>query len=38
MLTRIQRFDPIFSMEVNVMRAAFNLEPRYWVTMLTIEE
>ena len=37
-LTRIRRFDPIFSMEVDVMRPAFNLEPKYRVTMLITEE
>jgi hypothetical protein len=34
----LQRLDPIFNMEVDVMRPAFNLEPKYWVTMFTREE
>jgi hypothetical protein len=34
-LTRLHKSDPIFSMGVNVMRPAFNLEPKYGVTMLT---
>jgi len=36
--TRLQKSDPIFSMEVDVMRPAFNLEPKYRVTMLTRDE
>jgi hypothetical protein len=32
---RIQRSDPVFSMAVDFMRPAFNLEPKYRVTMLT---
>ena len=35
---RLQRMDPIFNMGVDVMRSAFNLEPKYSVTMLTREE
>jgi hypothetical protein len=34
-LKRLQQSDPIFSMGVDVMMPAFNLEPRYRVTMLT---
>jgi len=32
---RIQRSDPIFTMGVDFMRLAFNLEPKYRVAMLT---
>jgi len=35
---QLQRSDPIFSMEVNVMRPVFNLEPKYRVTLWTREE
>jgi len=35
---RLQRSDPILNMEVDVMRPAFNLEPKYRVTMFTREE
>jgi len=35
---QLQQSDPIFNMGVNVMRPAFNFEPRYRVTMLTTEE
>ena len=37
-LMRLQRSDPVFNMEVDVMKPAFNLEPKYRVTMLTREE
>ena len=37
-LVRLQQPDPIFSMGVDVMRPAFNLEPIYRVTMLTRED
>jgi hypothetical protein len=37
-LTWLQKSDPIFSMGFNVMRPAFNLEPKYKVTTLTREE
>jgi hypothetical protein len=37
-LTRLQKSEPIFTIGVNVMRPAFNLEPKYRVTMLTREE
>jgi hypothetical protein len=35
---QLQRSDPIFNMEVNVTRPAFNLEPKYKVTMWSREE
>jgi hypothetical protein len=35
---RLQQSDPIFNIRVNVMRPAFNFEPKYMVTMLTREE
>jgi hypothetical protein len=35
---RLQRLDPIFNMGVDVMRPAFNLEPKYRITVLTREE
>jgi hypothetical protein len=35
---RLQQSDPIFIMGVGVMRPAFNLEPKYRVTMLTRED
>jgi hypothetical protein len=35
---QLQWSDPIFSMGVDVMRVAFNLEPKYRVTMLTRED
>jgi hypothetical protein len=38
MLMQLQWSDSIFNMGVNVMRPAFNLEPKYRVTMLTREE
>jgi hypothetical protein len=34
----LQQSDPIFNMGVDVMRPAFNLEPKYRVTMLTRED
>jgi hypothetical protein len=37
-LMRLQQADPIFSMGVDVMRPAFNLEPKYRVTMLSSED
>jgi hypothetical protein len=37
MLKQLQRSDPIFSMRVDVMRPACNLEPKYRVTVLTRE-
>jgi hypothetical protein len=37
-LKRLQQSDPVFSMGVDVMRPAFNLEPKYKVTMFTREE
>jgi hypothetical protein len=37
-LTRLQKCDPIFSTEVDIIRPAFNLEPKYRVTMLSREE
>jgi hypothetical protein len=35
---RLQQSDPIFNMGVDVMRPAFNFEPKYRVTMLTRED
>ena len=32
------KLDPIFNIVVDVMRPAFNYEPKYRVTMLTGEE
>jgi hypothetical protein len=37
-LKRVQQSDPVFNMRVDVMRPVFNLEPKYGVTMLTMEE
>ena len=37
-LKRLQQSNPIFNMGVDVMRPAFNLEPKYMVTMLTRED
>jgi hypothetical protein len=37
-LMRLQESDPIFNMGVDVMRPAFNFEPRYRVIMLTRED
>jgi hypothetical protein len=34
----LQQLDPFFTMEVDVMRPAFNFEPKYRVTMLTRED
>jgi len=34
-LTRLHKSDPVFNMRVDVMKPVFNLEPKYWVTMLT---
>jgi hypothetical protein len=33
-LMLLQKYDPIFSMGVDVIRPAFNFEPKYGVTML----
>ena len=38
LLMRLQQPDPIFNMGVDVMRPAFNFEPKYRVTMLTRED
>ena len=35
---QLQQSDPIFNRGVDVMRPAFNLEPKYRVTMLTRED
>ena len=35
---RLQKLDPVFNKGIDVMRQAFNLEPKYGVTMLTREE
>jgi hypothetical protein len=35
---RLQQSDPIFNMGVDVMRPAFNFEPKYRVIMLTRED
>jgi hypothetical protein len=35
---RLQQSDPIFNIEVEVVRPAFNFEPKYRVTMLTRED
>jgi hypothetical protein len=37
-LKRLQQSDLIFNIWVDVMRPAFNLEPKYRVTMLTRED
>ena len=37
-LMKLQQSDLIFNMAVDVMRPAFNFEPKYRVTMLTREE
>jgi hypothetical protein len=37
-LMRLQQSDPIFNTGVEVMRSAFNFEPKYKVNMLTREE
>jgi len=37
-LMRLPKMNPIFNMGVNVMRPAFNFEPKYRVTMMTREE
>ena len=37
-LKRLQQSDPIFNMGVDDMRPAFNLEPKYRVTMITRED
>jgi len=34
-LTRLRKLDPIFNMGVDVMKSVFNVEPKYWVTLLT---
>jgi len=38
MLMQLQRLDPIFNMEVDVMRPTFNHEPKCRVTILTREK
>jgi len=35
---RLQQSDPIFNIRVEVVRPAFNFEPKYKVTMLTRED
>jgi hypothetical protein len=35
---RLQQSDPIFNMGVDIMRPAFNFEPKYRVIMLTRED
>ena len=35
---QLQKWDPLFNMEVNVIRPAFNFEPKYGVTKLIREE
>jgi len=35
---RLQPSDPIFNMDVDVMRPAYNFEPQYSVTMLKRED
>jgi hypothetical protein len=37
-LTQVEKSDPIFRMDVDVMRPVLNLEPKYRVTLLTREE
>jgi len=37
-LMRLQQSDPMFNMGIDVMRPAFNLEPKYRVNMLTRED
>jgi hypothetical protein len=37
-LKRLQKSDPIFSMGNDIMRPAYNFEPKYRVTLLTTEE
>jgi len=37
-LLRLQQSDPIFNLGVDVMRPAFNFEPKYRVIMLTRED
>jgi hypothetical protein len=37
-LMRLQHSDPIFTVGLEVMRPAFNFEPKYSVTMLTTED
>jgi hypothetical protein len=37
-LVRLQHSDPIFNMEVDVMRPPYNFEPKYRVTMLARED
>jgi hypothetical protein len=37
-LMHLQKSDPIFNMVVNVMRPAFNCQPKYGVTMLIREK
>jgi len=35
---RLQQSDPLFNVGVDIMRSAFNFEPKYRVTMLTRED
>ena len=37
-LIRIQQSDPMFNMEVDIMRPAYNFEPQYGVAMLMRED
>ena len=37
-LKRLQQSDPIFNLGLDIMKPAFNLEPKYRVTMLTRED
>jgi hypothetical protein len=37
-LMQLQKLDPMFNMGVDVMRPAFNLEPKYRITMQTREK
>jgi len=34
----LQQLDPIFNMEVDIMRPAYNFEPQHRVNMLTRED
>jgi hypothetical protein len=35
---QLQKMDPVFNREVDVLRPALNFEPKYRVTMMTTEE
>jgi ribonuclease HI len=37
-LVRLQQLDPIFNMRVDVMRPAYNFDPKYTVTLLSRED